>query len=176
MPHITRLVTLAAVAVCAAACSSSSPTNSDVNKELADLRAATAQFQSFDAAVAAGYNAKLTDCMVNPPVGGMGFHYAKPSLIDGHVSVASPQVLLYEPAADGTMQLLAVEYIVPYTILPRSSTPPVLFGQQFKQNDSFMLWGLHAWIYRNNPSGTFANWNPDVTCSHASSASHMSHD
>lgn len=23
---------------------------------------------------------------------------------------------------------------------------------------------LHAWVWQDNPAGTFAAWNPDVTC------------
>ena len=26
------------------------------------------------------------------------------------------------------------------------------------------FWALHAWIWKFNPSGTFAMWNPDVNC------------
>ena len=65
------------------------------------------------------------------------------------------------------LQLVAVEYIIPYTLRSRSATPPVLFGQQFKQNDAFQLWGLHAWVWRSNPSGLFADWNPSVNCNAA---------
>ena len=42
-------------------------------------------------------------------------------------------------------------------------------GQKFKQNDTFQLWGLHAWVWKDNPSGMFADWNPRVTCEHATS-------
>jgi hypothetical protein len=156
---------LTAVAI-AAACSSPTST-SELSRELNALRAATSGYQSFDAAVADGYGTKLTDCMVDPTLGGMGVHYAKSSLINGSVSVTAPQVLLYEPQTDGSVQLVAVEYIIPYTLRSRSAKPPVLFGQQFKQNDAFQLWGLHAWVWRSNPSGTFADWNPTVNCNAA---------
>ena len=56
-----------------------------------------------------------------------------------------------------------------------TAAPPVLFGQEFKQNDTFQLWGLHAWVWENNPSGVFANWNPRVACEHATSVSTMVH-
>jgi hypothetical protein len=83
------------------------------------------------------------------------------------VSVTTPQVLLYEPQSDGSLQLVAVEYIIPYTLRSRSATLPVLFGQPFKQNDAFQLWGLHAWVWRTNSSGLFADWNPSVNCNAA---------
>jgi hypothetical protein len=148
----------------------------DVNKDLAALRRVTAQFQDFDNATAAGWSARITPCMTDPGgTGGMGFHYGNTALIDGSVSVEGPELLLYEPEQNGRLRLVAVEYIIPYTLHSRSATPPVLFGQEFKQNDTFQLWGLHAWVWRENPSGVFANWNPRVTCENASAVSSMSH-
>jgi len=135
-----------------------------VNKQLASLRAATAQFHNFDKAVAAGWSAKITSCMADPALGGMGFHYGNVGLIDGSVRADQPELLLYEPEKNGRLRLVAVEYIIPYAFHPRSAAPPVLFGQEFKQNDVFQLWGLHAWVWENNPSGIFADWNPRVSC------------
>jgi hypothetical protein len=165
MRRDASILSLAAAALCSAC---SSPTsNTELSREINALKAATSRYQSFNAAVADGYGTKLTDCMVDAPLGGMGVHYAKSSLIDGTVSVTTPQVLLYEPQSDGSLQLVAVEYIIPYTLRSRSASPPVLFGQQFKQNDTFQLWGLHAWVWRSNPSGLFADWNPTVNCASA---------
>ena len=135
-----------------------------VNKQLASLRAATARFHRFDAAVEAGWSVKITSCMEDPALGGMGFHYGNVGLIDGSVQVDQPELLLYEPEKNGRLRLVAVEYIIPYTFHPRSAAPPVLFGQEFKQNDVFQLWGLHAWVWEENPSGMFADWNPRVSC------------
>jgi hypothetical protein len=136
-----------------------------VLQDLARLRAATASFHQFDKAADAGWSAKITPCM-SSAAGGMGFHYANPALIDGTARVDQPELLLYEPEKNGELRLVAVEYIIPYTAHARDAAPPVLFGQQFKQNDVFQLWGLHAWVWANNPSGMFADWNPNVTCEH----------
>ena len=95
----------------------------------------------------------------------MGFHYGNVGLIDGSVQVDQPELLLYEPEKNGRLRLVAVEYIIPYTLHSRDAAPPVLFGQEFKQNDTFQLWGLHAWVWKENPSGMFADWNPRVNCS-----------
>jgi hypothetical protein len=147
-----------------------------VNKDLAVLRRVTAEFQDFDNATAGGWSAQITPCMTDPAgAGGMGFHYGNTALIDGSVSVEEPELLLYEPEQNGRLRLVAVEYIIPYTLHSRSDTPPVLFGQEFKQNDTFQLWGLHAWVWTENPSGVFANWNPRVTCENATAVSSMSH-
>jgi hypothetical protein len=128
------------------------------NQDLATLRRVTAAFHRFDQATAAGWSAQITPCMESPE-GGMGFHYGNPALIDAFARVDEPELLLYEPERNGQLRLVAVEYIVPYTIRPRSATPPVLFGQNFKQNDVFQLWALHAWVWKDNPKGTFADWN-----------------
>ena len=136
-----------------------------VNRDLASLRAATARFHDFDKAVAAGWSAKITSCMELAGVGGMGFHYGNVGLIDGSVQADKPELLLHEPEQNGKLRLVAVEYIIPYTFHARDAAPPVLFGQPFKRNDTFQLWGLHAWVWAENPSGMFADWNPRVNCS-----------
>ena len=145
-----------------------------VNKDLAALRRVTASFHDFQSAATAGWSAQITGCMTSPD-GGMGFHYGNVALIDGSVRVEEPELLLYEPEQNGRLRLVAVEYIIPYTAHSRGAAPPVLFGQEFKQNDTFQLWGLHAWVWENNPSGVFANWNPRVTCDHTTSVSTMVH-
>jgi hypothetical protein len=157
----------AAVAVIVGAGCKDSPTETATDRDLATLRTATARYSDYNAAVADGYTTKLTDCMEMPPMGGMGFHFGKGALIDGSVAVATPEALLYEPQANGTKVFVGVEYLIPYSILPRTATPPVLFGQNFKQNDTFQLWALHAWVGRDNPSGVFADWNPTVNCKNA---------
>jgi hypothetical protein len=145
-----------------------------VEKDLATLRNATAAFHRFDAATAAGWSAKITGCMSSAD-GGMGFHYGNTNLIDDAVQVDSPELLLYEPEKNGQLRLVAVEYIIPYTLHSRDSEAPVLFGQKFKQNDTFQLWGLHAWVWKENPSGMFASWNPTVGCEHTTDVMAMAH-
>lgn len=135
-----------------------------VNQDLAALRRATASFHSFEAAGAAGWDTKITSCMTEPTAGGMGFHYGNTDLIDGSVRPDQPELLLYEPEKNGQMRLVAAEYIIPYSFHSRDATPPMLFDQPFKQVDAFQLWGLHAWVWENNPSGMFKDWNPRVNC------------
>ena len=149
----------------------------DVEKDLAALRRVTAPFHEFDMAQHAGWSAQITPCMTDPGgAGGMGFHYGNTTLIDGTAHVETPQLLLYEPEKNGRLRLVAVEYIIPYTFHSRSAAPPKLFGQSFQQVDAFQLWGLHAWVWRENPSGIFASWNPRVTCENTSAAVAMSHN
>ncbi len=146
-----------------------------VQRDLAALRRATAPFLKFEKAKHAGWSAQITPCMSDPVAGGMGFHYGKTAIFDGNVHVEEPELLLYEPDKHGRLRLVAVEYIIPYTAHAREAAPPVLFGQKFQQNDVFQLWGLHAWVWKENPSGIFAPWNPTVGCENATSVSSMSH-
>ena len=163
----------ARLAVQAAQRSESAPS---VQQDLATLRRVTASFHNFDKAIAAGWSAQITPCMTDPGgAGGMGFHYGNVSLIDGTARVDEPELLLYEPEKNGDLRLVAVEYIIPYAAHPRAAAPPVLFGRPFVQNDVFQLWGLHAWVWKENPSGMFANWNPSVGCEHATETMAMSH-
>ena len=136
----------------------------------------TASFHDFQSGSDAGWSAQITPCMTDPGgAGGMGFHYGNVGLIDGTASVEKPQLLLYEPQKNGKLALVAVEYIIPYTFHPRSAAPPVLFNQPFQQVDAFQLWGLHAWVWKENPSGMFASWNPRVNCDNTTAVLSMSH-
>jgi hypothetical protein len=134
-----------------------------IRAKLIQLRRRLAPFKKFQVAVDAGWSSEITACMADPKLGGMGFHYGNPALIDGRVSFREPELLLYEPKEGGGLRLVAVEYIVPFEAW-KGTRPPQLLGQDFKRNEAFGLWGLHVWLWRHNPSGRFADWNPHVHC------------
>ena len=146
-----------------------------VGDALARLRSVTARFHDVAVAEADGYSVPLTGCVTDPTLGGMGFHVGKASAIDGTVDPLEPEVLLYEPQANGQRRLVAVEFVVPYEFQPRDGPAPRLFGREFVRTDAFELWALHAWIWRNNPSGMFADFNPTVSCGAEPAAAHTSH-
>jgi hypothetical protein len=146
----------------------------DINKDLAKLRSVTAAFHDSATASRAGWSTQITKCMTDPVLGGMGFHYGNTALINGTATVENPQLLLYEPDKNGKVSLVAVEYIIPYSFHSRDAEPPVLFNQKFQQVDSFQLWGLHAWVWKDNPSGMFAPWNPNVNCDNTTEVMSMS--
>jgi hypothetical protein len=148
--------------------------NKSVGDELGHLRSVIGRFQNIEAARNAEYTVPLTGCMVDPTLGGMGFHFGKGSAIDGVVNELEPEALLYEPEKNGRLKLVAVEFLVPYTAAPRSGPAPRAFGLDFKQNDVFQVWALHAWIFDHNPSGMFADWNPNVNCDNAPAEARMS--
>lgn len=146
-----------------------------VKNDLRALRRATAPFHDIENAKAAGYPADATGCKAFPdgyfgfPPGNMGHHWVNPTLVrDGaKLEVTKPEALLYETQADGSLELVAVEYIVPEVDLPRTSPPPVFFGRQVMFHEDVAAWTLHVWIWRDNPYGTFADVSPRVSCEHA---------
>jgi hypothetical protein len=122
---------------------------------LAALRQATVAFHDVAAAERAEYQ-KFLPCF-DSGNGGMGQHYVDLGRVDGVVEAERPEAMVYEVGAKGRPHLVAVEYIVPDT-LPR----PTLYGQEFHHNTALGLWVLHAWIWKANPAGVFADYNPDA--------------
>jgi hypothetical protein len=144
----------------------------DTREQLREVRRATWAFRDVDAAKAAGY-APAPDCVDDPKYGGMGIHYANQKLIaDGKLDITRPEILVYQPTADGGRRLGAVEYfqVDGDQDLATADDRPSLFGLPF---DGPMLghepgmpihYDLHVWLYKHNPAGTFAMWNPRVSC------------
>jgi hypothetical protein len=135
--------------------------------DLAKIRRATAQFHRTEAAQAAGYDLRsgLDYCFHKPGVGGMGFHYINTDILDTTVDLLHPEAMVYTPSPDG-LQLGAVEYIVPQDKWDAtgSTEPPMLMGMHLHLNENLHVYVLHAWIWKNNPSGIFKDWNPNVSC------------
>ncbi|MGI8560559.1 MAG: hypothetical protein ACR2J7_03815 [Luteimonas sp.] len=158
---------MTALAVCAAALLAAPATVSaqDVNAELAALRSATASFHSLKSAKAAGWDEDITGCLSSSQ-GGMGHHYVNwGELFDGGtLDPLRPEVLVYAPDATGAKRLVAVEYLILGSDLPSTATPPEMYGQEFHFNSTFGVWALHAWVWKHNPNGIFADWNPKVSC------------
>lgn len=143
--------------------------SSAVNRDLAALRQLLGPLHNFERAKAAGWDIPITDCIAHPTAGGMGIHYENGAYLadGGAVAVTEPERLVWEPQKNGRMRLVAVEYIVPFTDIGPDEDPPVLFGREFHAVEHLGLWALHAWVGRHNPSGMFADFNPNVSCEHA---------
>ena len=162
-----------------ASASAHGATHGSVNDQLAAVRDATSRFHRLDVAKQNGY-ALLTDaagiaCIANPPVGTMGVHFVNGDLVAaanaGNIDPTKPQAVVYEPEEHGQMRLVAVEYVVFQQQWDAThQAPPKLFGQQFMltpDGNRFGLpafYSLHAWIWKVNPDGMFAMWNPRVAC------------
>jgi hypothetical protein len=143
-----------------------------LTRELRRVRQATRAFRDVRAAEAAGYEA-AGSCASDPKYGGMGFHYGNPELLaDGELDITRPEVLVYQPARNGRLRLGAVEYFRADADqdLATDEDRPSLFDLPF---DGPMLghepgmpthYDLHVWLYRHNPAGRFAAFNPLVRC------------
>ena len=102
----------------------------------------------------------------------MGIHFVNGDFVgDTVLDPLQPEALVYEPGKHGQLKLVALEYIVFQAAWDaQSSTPPSLFGQTFHLVGSPNRYGLpafyelHVWAWKNNPSGTFYEWNPRVSC------------
>lgn len=134
--------------------------NGDDERAVAGVRQATDTFHDLGQAGHAQYS-PLLDCFDLPGVGGMGQHYADTSRFDATIEANRPEALVYEVDRN-RLQLVAVEYIVPWSSWV-SSDPPRLFNHDFTSVTSLQIWALHAWIWRPNPLGMFANYNPRVS-------------
>jgi hypothetical protein len=162
------LAALACSALLPATAAAHPPTKNDLRK----ARQATKVFRDIEAAERAGYE-QAGPCAEDPKYGGMGFHYENAALIaDGKLDIERPEVLVYQPARNGKLRLGAVEYFQVDADQDLATDPdrPSLFGMPF---DGPMLghspqmpihYDLHVWLYRHNPAGMFAMWNPNVKC------------
>lgn len=137
---------------------------------IAMIRDATRPYLDPNAAVAAGYMPKPS-CVSGPDHGAMGVHFVNQALVQGGVlDPSQPQTLVYE-SKDGAMRLVAAEYVVfADTWNATHTTPPTLAGQLLNYIGAPNRFGfpnfyeLHVWAWRDNPFGTFADWNPRVSC------------
>jgi hypothetical protein len=189
------IVPVAAAAALTAFAASAGPTPAEPS--LAQVRAETERFQDVKVALAEGYirdpaNMCDTADMMGRPAsfGAMGVHYFRPDLlgitappnprVDGtgtHTDFHQPSILIYEPQADGSMKLVAVENLVfEKAWMAGHDRPPSFHGVEYDhmvdnpataidEAHNFMPhYDRHVWIYRDNPNGVFAQFNPGVSC------------
>lgn len=166
---------------------------------LDEVREAAARFADVEVALAEGYiadPANLCDAasMMGFPAeaGAMGIHYFRPDLlgitvteprVDGvgtHTDFLNPAVLIYEPQADGSLDLVAVENLTFMAAwhAAGNSEPPTFHGVAYDRMEDDPGTALdeshafephydrHVWVFRENPSGVFSQFNPSVTCQH----------
>jgi hypothetical protein len=139
-------------------------------------REATAKFRRLATAKSDGYavlkDAKGIRCIDMPGMGGMGVHYVNGDLVEtADVKPTTPEALVYDPSASGHKRLVALEYVVFQDAWDKGHAhKPRLFGKTFKSVPEGNRYGLpafyerHAWIWKHNPAGKFADFNPRVTC------------
>jgi hypothetical protein len=170
---------------------------------LAEVRLLTERFRDVRNALAEGYLRDPFDLcdtaeMMGQPreLGAMGVHYVRPDLlglttpsprvngVGTHTDFRKPSILIYEPQADGSLELVAVENLVfarawhalgyverpsfhgvPYDSMADDPKTPADEAHMFEPH-----YDRHVWLYRENPNGVFAPFNPAVTCAHHTGA------
>jgi hypothetical protein len=137
------------------------------------VREATKPFQNIATALAAGYVPRF-GCVSGSHEGAMGVHLVHDPLVgDVGLDPTKPELLVYEPRPHGQMKLVAADFLVLSAAWHATNqAPPELMGQLFHLFDEPNRFGLpafytlHVWAWKENPQGTFANWNPKVSCDH----------
>lgn len=105
----------------------------------------------------------------------MGYHYIKEANFALPLDPRRPQAVLYQPTASGKRELVAVEYIVVDADqnLATDGDRPSLFGVPFDgpmeghEPGMPIHYDLHVWIWKHNPAGLFAQWNPAGSCAYS---------
>jgi hypothetical protein len=129
-------------------------TTGRAQNELARVRQATAEFHELGRAQAAGYGVLVThpetgaECLSHGTMGGMGYHYLNPDLVSADVTVELPQVILYEDGPNGT----------------RPSHRPSCSGRNSSRTTRSTSGPSTSGVWKHNPSGMFADYNPRVSC------------
>ena len=177
---------------------------------LAEVRRLTERFRDVNVALAEGYirdpfdMCETAEMMGRPTaLGAMGIHFFRPDLLGitkppsprvsgtgTHTDFRQPSILIYEPKANRSLELVAVENLVfadawraaghterptfhgvPYDAMADDSSTALDEAHMFEPH-----FDRHVWIYRENPSGVFTPLNPAVTCAaHQSAKVHSRH-
>ena len=139
------------------------------------VRDATAKFKNVTSIEGPGEGYELNfGCVSGGDFRAMGLHYVNMALVgDGEIKVNEPEIILFEPTPGGGIRITGADYLVPVALWdanPDHKGPPTLMGQLFHLFDSPNRFGLdpfytlHVWAWKDNPAGTFSNWNPNVSC------------
>ena len=196
--YVSRAHTRFALGALAAGLLGCAATSYDSN--LQHLRQATERFKDVTVAAAEGYipdptGMCVTAAMEGQPadLGAMGIHYFRPDIlgitgttprVDGtgtHTDFSKPGVLIYEPQANGTLRLVAIENLVfekPWRSSGHQEAPSFQGHEYYHMVDNPRTpvdeahgfephYELHVWLYKENPSGAFMPFNPTVSCAHA---------
>jgi len=171
------------------------------------VRAATEKYRDVNVALAEGYIRDPFDLcdtaeMMGRPaeLGAMGIHYFRPDLLGvteppnplvsgqgTHTDFLQPAILIYEPQADQSLELVAIENLafadawratgntappsfhgVPYDHMMDDPATEIDEAHKFVEH-----YDRHVWLYRENPRGMFAPFNPNVSCAHHTGAGHQ---
>jgi hypothetical protein len=144
--------------------------------DISAVRNATAKYHDVEAAKADGYG-EFYVCTDKEGVGAMGQHYVKGALVDPvnspGVDPLHPEALVYEPRPDGSLKLVAAEYVTfqdAYHAAFGANATPTVLGTNLIAVGAGNRYGLppfferHVWLWSPNPLGIYDDWNPRVSC------------
>jgi hypothetical protein len=183
---------------CAVALAVSAPVALAEDVDLDQLKVSLERYQDVNVALADGYFSPDNHCVsaegegLPPELGAMGIHYIHPELlqitateprVDGqgtHTDWSRPAILIYEPQADGSLLLVAVENLVFEAAWQAAGNTeaPVLNGRKWDhmvddpETPGDEAHGFtahldqHVWLWRENPAGILMPFNANVTCEH----------
>ena len=174
------------------------PASAQGEPDLQTVRAAAERFRDVEVALAEGYvpaPGSICESAVHmgqpAELGAMGIHYFRPDLLGitappnprvagsgTHTDFLNPAILIYEPQADGRLELVAVENLVFESAwrAAGNSEPPSFHGRPYEHmvddpatqlDEAHMFephFDRHVWVFRDNPNGVFAPYNPNVRC------------
>ena len=200
---------MAAASLSALAGAAALASGNPADPSLAEVRKATERFQDVNVALAEGYirepmnMCEVAENMGRPAtLGAMGIHFFHPGLLGiggppnprvsgsgTHTDFTKPAILLYEPQADGSLKLIAVENLVFKAAWEAAGhkAPPSYQGVPYDTmmddpktaiDEAHMFephYDRHVWLYRDNPNGLYAQFNPNVTCKHHKTTVAMKH-
>ncbi|MFV2034447.1 MAG: hypothetical protein ACC631_04950 [Halocynthiibacter sp.] len=168
-----------------------------LSDEVAKIKAATARYQDVNVALSEGFIPDPSGVCVSAAgsglpadMGAMGIHYLNPGLlgllppggrVDGtgtNVDFSAPSILLYEPQADGSLELVGVENLIFQAAWAAAgnSAPPMFAGAAwYAMADDAATGGdeahgfaphydQHVWSQRENLMSAVVPFNPNVSC------------
>lgn len=189
-----------ATAVCALTLVWAFPSTAQAEEvDLDQLRSMHDKYRDVKVALAEGYITPDNHCVsaegegLPADLGAMGIHYIHPALlqitatepkVDGtgtHTDWTRPAVLIYEPQADGSLELVALENLVfeAAWVAAGNADAPVMNGRTWDhmaddpETEGDEAHGFtphydqHVWLWRDNPAGVLTPFNPSVNCEHA---------
>jgi hypothetical protein len=148
-----------------------------VMKQLQSAKAATDKYRNVARAEADGYRTVPgpdgQPVCVASPAGGMGIHYENERLMANNaLKITQPEILVYAPQPDGSLQLVALEWLKAdsdqdpstTTDLPRLFRTPFDGPHEGHHPGMPIHYDLHAWLFQANRAGMFTQFNPAVRC------------
>jgi len=157
--------------------------------DILKARNASAKYRDVTKATADGF-VQVSPCISDPTgvtpgsvgkFGTVGIHYFNQARVSPVADAANPDILVYVPDSDGSLKLVATEYVIPIiqdgAVYTDASTPPThpqpvpsLFGQKLLGPVAPHFPGgpwhyeVHAWVWSFNPNGLTAPSSPKVSC------------